>query len=706
VLAASDLARVALPLRFPGHEASFSALADGRVRHVGDPVALVVAQSRRVAEDAAALVAVEYEPLAAVASASAAQDPAAPRLFEELGTNVIFESTSSYGDVDGAFAAADRVVAACFSQQRHANVPLEGRAGIAEYDVASGTLTYTASTQNPHGLRLELAGALEIPLQSIRVVSGDVGGGFGQKMVLYREDVAICAGAVLVGAPVRWIEDRAENLAASGQARQETVELEAAVRDDGTILAMRGTIVLDQGAYPALPIPAAAYTAHVRAMLPDCYRLEAFAFRETAVCTTKASYVPYRGPWASAPWSREVLVDRIARELGLDPVEVRRRNIVRLSEQPTHMTSGPTLAGATPRETLERMLEHVDLEAFRDEQRRARQEGRLLGIGFATLVEPAPGPADFGDATGFGVPPERASARIELDGRLTILTGQHPQGQGQETTLAQIGADELGVALEHVRVVHGDTKDGPFSVLGTSGSRGATRGGGSALYAVRDVKRKALAIAARMLEIAPDDLELVDGEVRARGAADRAVSLADVAAAAYFGGPVVPPEHGVGALEGAATLTEPPGGWSSATHCCVVEVDPDTGQVEVRRYVVVHDCGTLIHPAIVAGQIRGGVAQGIGSALLEESVYDEEGYFLSGTLVDYLLPTATDVPSIEIHHLESEPLAEVSFRGVGEGGAIGAPPAVTNAVADAVGAELTELPLTPTRVLVALGVLA
>ena len=705
VLAAADLARVTRPLGFPGHDATFTALAADRARHVGDPVALVVAQSRYVAEDAAALVSVEYEELDAVVSAASARDAEAPALFDEIGSNVVFDAHSSHGDVEAAFATADRVIRASFSQQRHANVPLETRAGIAEHDVATGTLTYTASTQNPHGLRLALAGALDLPVQSVRVVSGDVGGGFGQKMVLYREDVAVCAASMLLDVPVRWIEDRAENLVASGQAREETLELEAAVRNDGTIIGLRGSILLDQGAYPALPIPAAAYTAHVRALLPDCYRIAAYEFHETAVCTNKASYVPYRGPWASAPWSREVLVDRIARELGLDAVEVRLRNIVPHSEQPARMVSGPTMQGATPRETLERMLELVDVQAFRDEQRRGAERRVLLGIGFATLVEPAPGPADFAEVTGFGVPPERAAARIEPDGRLTILTGQHPQGQGQETTLAQIGADELGVPLEHVRVVHGDTKDGPFSVLGTSGSRGATRGSGAALYAVRDAKRQALEIAAHMLEIAPGDLEIVDGEVRARGAPARAMQLSDVANAAYFGGPSVSPAHAVGALEGAATLEEPPGGWSSATHCCIVEVDADTGQIRVRRYVVVHDCGTLIHPAIVAGQIRGGVAQGLGSALLEESAYDEDGYFVSGTLVDYLLPTATDVPPIEVHHLESEPLGEVSYRGVGEGGAIGAPPAVTNAVADAIGAELTKLPLTPTRILGALGVI-
>jgi carbon-monoxide dehydrogenase large subunit len=707
VLAAAELEAVTRPLRLeapPGHaRPAFRALATDRVRHVGDPVALVLAESRYLAEDAAALVEVEYEPLEPVATAEHALDPARPALFEDAGGNVLFRAESVYGDVDAAFAAADRVVRATLRQQRYANVPLEGRGGVAEWDAAAGELAYTASTQNPHGLRLALAGALGLPPQAVRVVSGDVGGGFGQKMVLYREDVAVCAASRLCDRPVAWIEDRAENLAASGQAREETLELEAAVRSDGAILGLRGSIVLDQGAYPAVPIFASAYTAHVRALLPDCYRIPAFAFEETVVATTKASYVPYRGPWCSAPWAREVLVDRIARALGLEPAEVRLRNIVPRSEQPARMTTGPTIEGATPRETLERLLELVDVAAFRREQREARERGVLLGLGLATLVEPAPGPADLAEATGLPVPPERAHARLEPDGRLTLFTAQHAHGQGHETTLAQVAADELGVPLQHVRVVHGDTRTSPFSVLGTSGSRAATRGSGAALYAVREVKRQALELAASLLEIAPADLELAGGVIRAKGAPGKTVTLGEVALAAHLGAPALPEGHGVGALEGGATLRDPPGGWSAATHCCIAEVDPETGLVRLRRYVVVHDCGTVINPAIVEGQVRGGVAQGIGGALLEESAYDEEGQLLAGTFMDYLLPTATDVPPIEVVHLESEPLHEVAFRGVGEGGAIGAPPAVTNAVADAIGAELSELPLTPARVLRALG---
>jgi carbon-monoxide dehydrogenase large subunit len=708
VLSAGDLHSVSERLQVgpspPGHERPvFMALADDRVRHVGDPVAIVLAENRYVAEDAAALVEVDYEPLAPLSNAHQAMDPDRPVLFDDIGTNAIYRASTTYGEIHAAFEAADRIVTVTLHQQRYAHIPLETRGGIAEYDPATARLTYLASTQNPHGLRFALSGALGLPIQQIRVISGDVGGGFGQKMVLYREDVALCAASRLVDRPVSWIEDRAENLVASGQAREDSIALEAAVREDGTILGLRGSVVLDQGAYPALPFPAGAFTAHVRALLPDCYRIEAFEFEERVVATTKASYVPYRGPWCSAPWAREVLIDRIARELGLLPEEVRLRNLMPYDAQPSRMTTGASLEGATPRETLERLLEIVDLSALRREQRSRETDQPRLGMGIATLIEPAPGPPEFGAITGFPFPPERAHARLEPDGRLTLFTAQHPHGQSHETTLAQIAADELGIPLDHVRVVHGDTQDSPFSLLGTSGSRAATRASGAALYAVRDIRRQVLEIGGAQLEISSDDLEIVNGVVQAKGVPSRQVTLADVALAAYLGSPSLPADHPVGTLEAGWTFEDPPGGWSSATHLCVVEVDPETGIVRIVRYVVVHDCGPMINPAIVEGQIRGGVAQGIGGALLEESAYDEDGQFLAGTLMDYLLPTAMDVPRIEIVHLESPAIGEVPFRGVGEGGAIGAPPAVTNAVADAIGAEIDELPLTPTRILQALG---
>ncbi|HZL54573.1 MAG TPA: molybdopterin cofactor-binding domain-containing protein, partial [Solirubrobacteraceae bacterium] len=416
----------------------------------------------------------------------------------------------------------------------------------------------------------------------------------------------------------------------------------------------------------------------------------------TVYQTNKASYGTYRGPWAIESLVREVLVDRIAYELSLDPVEIRRRNLVRIDEQPRKMATGPTLEGVLALETLERAAATIDLEAFRREQTEARAQGRLLGLGFATYIEPAPGPPDFMASVGMSLPGERAVARLEIDGHLTVITAQAPHGQGHETTLAQIAASEFGVPLEHVRVVHGDTQQTPFSIIGTGGSRAATMASGAALHATRAVKEKVLEMAGDMLEISPADLEIADAVVMPKGDAERGIPLAQIAMAAYFMGR----EGEDDGLRSTAIFPQPPGGWSGGTHACIVELDAETGTVEIKRYVVVEDCGELINPAIVEGQIRGGIAQGVGIALLENALYDEEANFLAGTFMDYLVPTSMEIPVIEIEHLHSEPLAEVNYRGVGEGGTIAAPPVIVNAVADALGgASIGVLPMTPELVL-------
>ncbi len=542
------------------------------------------------------------------------------------------------------------------------------------------------------------------PLDRLRVIAPDVGGSFGQKAATAREDVVVCVAAKQLGRPVKWVEDRVENLTSASHARDEELEVSAAVQDDGTILALDVKMTLDQGAYPLITSPAPLYGWAVRHMIPASYRLTGLRWEFTVVATNKASYGAYRGPWAVETLVRELLVEQVARELGLDPVEVRRRNLITGDEQPTKMLTGPTLEDVTSVETLDRAAELVDYEAFREQRRRAREQGRLLGIGFSTYIEAAPGPPDFFDGLGFAVGGERAHAKLEPDGRLTILTAQSPHGQGHETTLAQVAADEFGVPLDHVRVVHGDTNQAPFSMLGTGGSRAATMGTGATLHATREVKRKVLSLAGTLMEIAPDDLEIVDAMVAPKGAPAKAMPLAQIAAAAYFmpNAAEEPDLRSSASFEGASR-----GGWSGGTHACIVEVDPETGRVEIQRYLVVEDCGPLINPAIVDGQIRGGVAQGIGIALYEDAAYDEDGNFLAGTFMDYLLPTAMEIPPIEIEHLHGEPLEEVSYRGVGEGGTIAAPAAVLNAVADAVGgATITRLPLTPERVLALLDALS
>jgi carbon-monoxide dehydrogenase large subunit len=673
----------------------FTVLASDRVRYVGDPIALIVAETRHQAEDARDAIIVDYEPLVTVASIEEAEDPSRPPLFDDTDSNLLYTEHTDFGDPEGAFAGA-RVVRASFAPQRVAHVPMECRGGVADHHPGTGELVYYATTQAPHALKLTLSGVLGQPAEKLRVITPDVGGAFGQKAPVGREDFAVCAASRLTGRPVKWVEDRVENMTSATHARSETVEIAAAIDDQGAILALDVNLKIDLGAYPALPFPPSFLGPIIRTMVTGPYRIENLRWTNTCYQTNKASYGTYRGPWAVESLVREVLVDRIAYELGIDPLEVRRRNLVRIDEQPRKMATGPTLEGVLALDTLERAAEIIDHAAFRSEQQAARAEGRLLGLGFATYIEPAPGPPDFMASVGMSLPDERAVARLEIDGHLTVITAQAPHGQSHETTLAQIAASEFGVPLEHVRVIHGDTQQTPFSIIGTGGSRAATMASGAALHATRAVKEKVLEMAGDMLEISPADLEIADAIVMPKGDADRGIPLAQIAMAAYFMGR----EGEDDGLRSSAVFAQPPGGWSGGTHACIVEIDPQTGTVEIKRYVVVEDCGELINPAVVDGQIRGGIAQGVGIALLENALYDEEANFLAGTFMDYLVPTSMEIPSIEIEHLQSEPLAEVSYRGVGEGGTIAAPPVIVNAVADALGgASIGVLPMTPELVL-------
>jgi carbon-monoxide dehydrogenase large subunit len=446
-------------------------------------------------------------------------------------------------------------------------------------------------------------------------------------------------------------------------------------------------------------MPGLLYANAMHILIPGAYRLRGVRFEAVGVGTNKASYIAFRGPWAVETWVREVLIDAVSRELGLDPVDVRRANTIRLDEQPTQMVTGPTHDGMAAELSFERAVDRIGYVEFRAEQERARAQGRYLGVGFSTFVEASPGPPDFRTYVGFGWAPERMEARIEPDGHVTVVTAQSPHGQGHETTVAQVIADTLGVPFEHVRVVTGDTRVTPFSVVGTGGSRAATLASGAALTVARKVRQQALELAAHLLEANPADLDLVDGVISVHGSPDVTMPLAQVARTAYFAPGLLPRGTPLG-LQAVGDFVPVVSGWALATHACVVEVDVEVGTVKVLRYVVVEDCGDLINPAIVEGQIRGGTVQGISAALFEHAIYDDEGNLVTDNLLwDYTLPTVMDLPRIEIEHLELPPIGEVNFRGVGEGGAVGAPAAVTNAVADAIGVDVTELPITPNRVL-------
>jgi carbon-monoxide dehydrogenase large subunit len=776
VYTGADIARLTNPLAgvlpLEGlYHPLYYALATDRVRVVGDPVALVVAESRYVAEDAAGLVVVDYEELAPVANMDHARDPARPLLWPGAKSNVLFEESEDYGAVDAAFAAADRVVSERFVQHRYSNQPMETRGCVAEVDPFAGTVTYHSATQNTHLMKWSLAlltgrqpvwrsvvemvrqrermkelgrkardfaranqdgmssssstnkamaqtylrepmrivhlarmvlGLLAKDPKSLpRVTAQDVGGAFGVKVAPTREDVAVLAAALALGRSVKWIEDRNEHLLIGGQAREETLDVDAAFTGDGTLLGLRVHLTMDQGAYPGFPFSAAMFTRLIRTMMPGPYRLPALRFATTLTASNKATYVAYRGPWAVETWVRERVLDIAARELGIGRDEIRLRNMIGADDLPTAMVTGPALdVRMSARTTLERALEIADLDRWPERQAAARAEGRVLGLGFATFIEAAPGPPDFNEAVlpgaGMMAGGEPARTVLEPDGTVSVFTQQMPHGQGHETTLAQIAADELDVPIAQVRVRYGDTDITPFGLLGTGGSRSAPMAGGAVTYSARALRAQILDAAADLLEAPRDDLVIEEGEVHVQGVPAISVSFADVAARA---GGVLRDDH---------EYVDREGGWAQATHVCWVEVDLVTGRVHVDRYVAVEDCGELINPAVVDGQISGGVVQGIGAVLYEKSVYDDQAQFQAGTFMDYLLPTAMEVPDIEIHHIETPTDIEINFRGVGEGGMIVAPAALTNAIEDALahlGVRITEQYLPPTRILELAGVI-
>ena len=678
----------------------FTALASDKVRTVGEPIAIVIARTRQAAADGAAAVAVDYDPLPRGGGHAHRPQPPAPRCCSTSWAPTWCTKRPSHGanDIDQTFAEADHVFTRTFTQHRFGHAPLEGRVMVASYTPSDGRLEIDIATKRPHAVKLNLAGLLNIPFQNIRVRTGDIGGAFGSKGQVGREDISVAAAAKMLGASVQWTEDRTENLQMAGHAREEDLTVEVAVNNDGTLLGIQADMVMDQGAYPMPPYPSSLFCNLVKMLIPNAYRLEAYAFRGRVVATNKCSYIAYRGPWAAETWVRERMLDEIAAALGIDRVEIRRRNLID-EDQPTKMITGPTVSGITARQTLDRAVEMMDLDTFTTQQAAARAEGRLLGLGFATFIEIAPGPPDFAQSAGFDLRGELSWARLEPTGDLTIASCQSPHGQGHETTIAQVAADELGVSLDRVRIVFGDTDSTPFTVLGTGGSRASMMASGAARAATAEIKTKVLAIAAERLEANPADLEIINGDISVRGTPGHAVPLAAIAQQGWFA-PSSLPEGMDQGFEVTVEYRTPPGGWASATHCCWVEIDPDTGEITIPRYLVVEDCGEMIHPAIVDGQIQGGVAQGIAAVLFERHFYDNIGNLLTTSLADYLVPSAAEMPVIEVEHLEVEPLHDADWRGVGEGGLIGAPAAVTNAVADAVrhlGIDICEQHLPPQR---------
>ncbi len=714
VLTGADVTQAIRPLRVeydpakaPKHKpCNWSVLAQDKVRFVGEPVAVVVASDRYTAEDAAAHVAVDYEPLEVVRDIPHAMQPDAPLIHEEWGDNLMQSVDMEAGAIAQAFQSADCIVAERFATGRHLALPMEARGCLAHYEPALGSLTLWSSTQVPHLMRAHLARLLDFPEHHIRVIAPDVGGGFGPKAYVYPEEVLLAFLAKHVGRPVKWIEDRRENLSASTlQAKQQVVQAELALTQEGTILGVKGRFICDVGAYSAYPWGSALEAGMAASAFPGGpYKVPAFRCEALSVVTNKVTSGAYRG--VGLPVSilvMERLLDLGAQKLGLDPAELRLRNMIRKEEHPYQIVTGVEIESGSHREALQKALDMLDYQAFRAEQQQARQHGRYLGVGLGCYVESSSYSYRSFEPVGItwgGY--ESATVRIDANGKVTVLVGTHSHGQGHETTFAQVAADELGVPVADIRVIQGDTTTVPHG-WGTWASRSAVLGGGAIIQASSRLREKILRTASRLSEVPQDDLELAAGQVRRKTDGLILMPLQDIAHLLVVQAPAGLPEDEEPGLEATAHYTPPPWTHANATFLATVEVDIETGYVRLLRLIAVEDYGTIINPLVVDGQIQGGVAQGIGSALYEQTVYDDNGQLLTGTLMDYLAPTAVDVPRVEIGHIETPaPNTPHGIKGMGEGGAISPPAAIANAVADALaplGVRVNEIPLTPERVL-------
>jgi len=692
VVTAAELRAVAKPLAPRLEGAGFTptpwpALVDGSASFCGEAVAAVVAASAEIAADAREKISVDWTPLPAVTSLDQA----------EAADRVIFHRHHRAGDVDAAFAHARLVVRETFEHGRCAPMPMEPRGMVADWD--GDTLTLWSPSQCPSLMRTALAAALDLPEMRVRIVTPDVGGGFGLKMQVFPEDVVVAALARMLRRPVKWMEERRENLAAASQARQGRTTVEIAAAADGTLLAMRARIASDAGAYHAYPTTAALEPLGTASILPGPYRVPAYEYDTRALATHKPPLGAYRGVGMTmGAFVMERMLDLVAERAGLDPAEVRRRNLLPREAYPFKSSTGLTYDSGDFPKALEQALAAVGYEELRRRQAERRAAGRLVGIGIACYTEYTGMGSTIFRLRGMTEVPgiEAATVTVDPDGTARCSVSFPTQGQGHATTIAQLVADRLGVAIEHVRLEPGDTSRSPQG-SGTFGSRGTVAMLGSAGVAADRVAEKIRALAADRLEASAADVVLTGGRAVVRGFADRAVTVAEIARAAYS-----PPLGGLpgGQAPGLATTVyfDPPGAtFSGAVHVAVVEVDGETGRVGVERYALVEDCGTVINPMIVEGQIHGAVTQGIGEALLESVVYDESGQLLTATLMDYAVPRADDLPEPEIGHLETpSPIMPGGVKGMGEGGTIGAPAAIANAVADAVrhlGVRITALPI-------------
>jgi len=686
-------------------------LAVDKVRHVGEAVAMCVAPTRAEAEDLAAQVMVEYEDLPAVVDMTLARTAPPALVHDDWGDNLFLETL-----VDDDLAAVSKAAAITVRRRlrtaRQVMSPIEGRGVLCEWNERLGQLEMHSAAQMPHITRAGLAECLGLDQGAIRVISPDVGGGFGYKGILLPEEVCLGWLARHLRRPVRWLEDRREQLTANANCREHDYDLTLYADKDGRLLAIDCEAAVDSGAYSLYPFSACLEAAQVGSILPGPYKMERYRCRTWSVATNKPGILPYRGVARTGVcFALEVALDAVARAAGKEPYEVRLANLVQPQEMPyDNITKKHFDSGDYP-EAVRRAVKALDVAKWRARQKKGEPDGRRIGIGLAVYCEQAAHGTSVYHGWGIPMVPglEQCAARLSPDGVLELRIGAHSHGQSLETTLAQVAHEVLGIDPNAVRLVHGDTALTPYST-GTWGSRCMVMSGGAVAEACKEIARRVTDIAAHVLEVPPSQLQLRDGAVHVLGS-DRCIRLADVAHVLYRAPQKLPPgmKEGLEAVAGYKARVDT-GTFSYACHAVALAVDPEIGHVDLLDYVIVEDGGTLINPMVVDGQIYGGTAQGIGTALYEEMPYDSEGQPLASTLADYLLPGATEVPAVRVLHMETpSPYTEFGQKGIGEGGAIAPPAAIINGINDALkdlGVEFTETPVTPRKILAALAAAA
>jgi aerobic carbon-monoxide dehydrogenase large subunit len=675
-------------------------LAKDEVKYVGQGVAVVVGEDKYAVVDAAEQVLVDYDSLPVVVDPEKALEDGATLVHPEFGTNQTHEWSIGGGDMDAAWSEADVVIERRIINHRTAGAPIEPRVCIADY--RGDQLTVHLTSQNPHLIRLFMAGELEMSEDRIRVIAPDVGGGFGVKISHYAEEILAAAISRKVNRAVKWTETRSEHMSSTIHGRDQIDYVKVGAKRDGTIVGLECTAICDLGAYYTLLTPfIPAFTGFV---ISGCYRIPNLKFTARGVFTNKMATDATRG--AGRPEAThliEVMVEQLAHELGMDALELRRKNFIPKEDFPAEVAIGIIYDSGDYHGSLDKLLTNLDLEGFRREQEELRAKGIYRGIGFSTWMEicglapsRAVGPSGVGLQAGFY---ESSTVRVHASGSATVYSGTAPHGQGLDTAFAQIVADQLGISPDMVDVVHGDTGTGPFG-LGTYGSRSLAVGGESIARSTAKLVEKAKQIAAHNLEAAPEDIELVDGKFAVKGSPDKGLTIAEIAGAAYV--TMDMPDGMEPGLE-TTTFYDPENFvFPFGAHACITEVDVETGKVDIVRYVAVDDCGPAINPKLIDGQIHGGITHGIGQALYERIHYDDDGQLVTGTFVDYALPSAADVPSYETDRTETpSPVNSLGVKGVGEAGTIAATPAILNSVIDALrplGVDFLNMPLSPQHV--------